>query len=101
MIFVGRSVHSEPASPTTACATTAAAAANSPASSPANHGGTACDSAPPSAAANAVMASAEGAVNPSHARNAPSGPPRVSPISIPTWLEVGPGSTEQNATIRA
>ncbi len=47
------------------------------------------------------MRIAEGAVNPSQAASAPNGPPRVNPISIPTWLEVGPGSTEQKPTIRA
>jgi hypothetical protein len=54
-----------------------------------------------SVAAMTTIATADGVVNPSQARNAPSGPPRVKPTSIPTWLDVGPGMIEQKARIRA
>ena len=104
IVRVSRSVHRERASESTACATTAAAAAVSPASRPANQPLVVTAPLPSSAcraSAKAVIAIAEGAVKPSQAAKAPPAPARVSPINIPTWLEVGPGSTEQNATSAA
>src|SRR5665213_2166882 len=59
--LVGRSVQSEPASPTTASATTAAAAANSPSSNPPNQGGGVWRSAPSAIAMTLVAAALGGA----------------------------------------
>ena len=41
---------------------------------------------------------ADGAVKPTQAATAPAKPDLVSPIPIPTWLEVGPGSIWHRAT---
>ena len=44
------------------------------------------------------MRTADGSVKPTHAAAAPGSPAFASPMPIPTWLEVGPGSIWQSAT---
>ena len=44
------------------------------------------------------MRAAEGSVNPAQAAAAPGSPAFASPMPMPTWLEVGPGSIWQSAT---
>ena len=44
------------------------------------------------------MSTAEGSVKPTHAATAPGRPALASPMPMPTWLEVGPGSIWQSAT---
>ena len=46
----------------------------------------------------AVIASAEGNVNPTHAASIPGGPARRSPIAIPVCDDAGPGMNWHSAT---
>jgi len=79
--------HKLRAMPQTAWATTATATILRPCSQ-----GT-CEMSPSSATpySKAIMATAEGIVNPNQAANAPARPARSVPSVMPTWLLAGPG----------
>ena len=47
---------------------------------------------------NAMSATAEGIVKPSHAAKAPRQPQRLKPKAMPTWLLAGPGRNWHKAT---
>ena len=82
--------------PHSANATTATAAIFSPSSHP--------PPSPPNSCtpyANAASATADGNVNPSHARNPPRYPARPVPTAMPSWLLAGPGKNWHSATSSA